>query len=158
MASLTVAVPEDSKQNIESVVSINAPLEKVFDAHVNPDLFTKWFMRGNEVNVKHYEGKTGGSWHIAEKAEDGTEYDFCGSYHEVATNERIIWTFEFLGMPERGHVSIERIDFKKINDNTTEIHMHSTFMSQADRDGMIQSGMEDGYRESVEALGRLLEK
>lgn len=158
MASLTVTVPEDSTQNIVSVVNVKAPLEKVFEAHVNPDLFTKWFMRGNEVIVKKYEGRTGGSWHIAEKDPEGNEYDFCGSYHEVAENERIIWTFEFLGMPERGHVSIERIDFKKIDEDITEIHMHSTFMSQADRDGMIQSGMEAGFRESVEALGKLLEK
>ncbi len=86
-------------------------------------------MRGNEVLVKYYDGKTGGSWHIAEKDPEGNEYDFCGSYHEVATNERIIWTFEFLGMPERGHVSIERMDFVKVDDSTTEIHYHSTFMS-----------------------------
>lgn len=158
MATLKVTVPKDSTQNIESVVSINAPLEKVFEAHINPELFTKWFMRGHEVIVKHYEGKTGGAWHIAEKDTDGTEYDFCGSYHEIALNERIIWTFEFLGMPERGHVSLERMDFVRVSDNETEIKIHSTFMKQADRDGMIESGMESGYRESIEALGRLLEK
>ena len=158
MATLKITVPEDSTQNIEGLVSINAPLEKVFEAHINEDLFTKWFMRGNEVVVKHYDGKSGGSWHIAEKDKEGNEYDFCGTYHEVALNERIIWTFEFLGMPERGHVSIERINFVREDDNASEIHYLSTFMSQADRDGMIQSGMEDGFRESVEALGRLLEK
>lgn len=40
---------------------------------------------------------------------------------------------------------------------TNEIHTHSTAMSQSDRDGMVASGMESGWRQSVEALGKLLE-
>jgi hypothetical protein len=30
-------------------------------------------------------------------------------------------------------------------------------MNQEDRDGMVASGMESGWRQSVEALGKLLE-
>ena len=60
--------------------------------------------------------RSGGSWHLTEKSAEG-EYSFCGSYHEVAKNERI-WTFEFLGMPERGHVALERMDLVRIDDNT----------------------------------------
>lgn len=157
MATLKVIIPEDSKQNIEGVTTIKAPLEKVFEAHTNLDLFKQWYMRGNEAIVTKFDPVSGGSWHFGEKAEDGNVYDFCGTYHEVAPNERIVWTFEFLGMPERGHVSIERMDFIKVDDNTTEIRTHSTFMSEADRTGMLENGMEQGWRETVEALGALVE-
>jgi len=156
MAKLHIEAPENS-QNILSTVTINAPLEKVFEAYTKQELFTQWFMRGNEVIVDKFDAVDGGAWKIGEKAEDGKVYDFGGTFHEVAENERIVWTFEFMGMPERGHVSIERSDFVKINDTTTEVKAVSTFFSVKDRDGMIASGMEDGFRQSVEALGRLVE-
>ncbi len=158
MAKLEVKVPEDSKQNIETIVQINAPIEKVFEAYTDVDLITKWFMRGNDTVVHKFEATTGGSWHITEKSDDGAEYEFCGSYHEVAKNERIIWTFEFLGMPERGHVSLEKMDFIKVEDNTTDIRSVSTFQTAEDRDGMVSSGMEKGMKQGIDALGELLEK
>jgi uncharacterized protein YndB with AHSA1/START domain len=60
------------------MVSVNAPLEKVFEAHIKHELFTKWFTRGSEVFVKKFVATTGGSWEIAERAKDGKIYSFCG--------------------------------------------------------------------------------
>lgn len=158
MATLKVEVPENS-QNILSTVTVKAPLEKVFEAYTNKDLFIRWFLTpgDNEIIGDTFNAVTGGSWQLGEKSSDGEVAEFCGSFHEVAKNERIIWTFEFLGLPERGHVSIEKQDFVAISENVTEIRALSTFFSREDRDGMIASGMEDGFRQSVEALGRLLE-
>jgi uncharacterized protein YndB with AHSA1/START domain len=156
MAHLKVTILENS-QNILGTVTINASLEKVFEAYIKEELFTKWWCRGNPMKVYHFDCQDGGSWHIAEQAEDGNEYEFTGCFHEVAQNRRIVQTFEFLGMPERGHVMLEKAEFVAINEHTTEIHTHSTAMSQEDRDGMVESGMESGWRQSVEALGQLLE-
>jgi hypothetical protein len=52
---------------------------------------------------------------------------------------------------------LERADFLAVDDRTTEIRTLSTAQSREDRDGMVASGMESGWRESVEALGRLVE-
>ena len=112
MAKLTLTVPEQS-QNIQGVAVIKAPLEKVFEAHTNADLFKQWFARGNDATIHKFDARSGGAWHLTEKSAEG-EYSFCGSYHEVAKNERIIWTFEFLGLPERGHVAIERMDLVRM--------------------------------------------
>ncbi len=106
--------------------------------------------------VNKFEGKTGGTWDIAEKSADGNEWGFYGVYHEIAPNERIIWTFEFMGMPERGHVSLEKMEFETVGDGGTRMKSISTFLTKADRDGMVSSGMEDGWRQSVEALGKLV--
>ena len=154
MANLKVTVPENS-QNILGTVTISAPLEKVFEAYTQKELFAKWWCRGNLMKIYHFNCQSGGSWHIAEQTEDGKEYVFTGSFHEVATNERIVQTFEFLGMPERGHVMLEKAEFVAIDDSTTEIRTHSTAFSQAERDGMVASGMESGWRQSVEALEKL---
>jgi uncharacterized protein YndB with AHSA1/START domain len=109
------------------------------------------------MTVHHFDGSAGGRWHIAELSEDDNEHEFMGSFHEIARNERIVQTFEYLGMPERGHVALERADFIAIDDSTTEIRALSTFQRIEDRDGMIEHGMEAGWRQSIEALGRLVE-
>jgi uncharacterized protein YndB with AHSA1/START domain len=157
MATLKVTIPENS-QNIEGVATIAAPLEKVFEAHTDPELFAQWWGRGNPMNVQHFVCQDGGAWHVMEHAPDGTEHEFAGSFYEVKACERIVQTFEYLGMPERGHVLLQRTAFLAVDANTTEIRTLSTAQSQADHDGMLASGMESGWRESVEALGTLLEK
>ena len=156
MANLKVTVPEYS-QNILGAVTINAPLKKVFEAYTQEDLFASWWCRGNPMKVYHFDCKDGGSWHIVEQSEDGNEYEFTGCFHEVAQDKRIVQTFEFLGMPERGHVMLEKAEFVAIDEHTTEIRTHSTAMTVADRDEMVASGMESGWQQSVEALGRLVE-
>jgi hypothetical protein len=42
--------------------------------------------------------------------------------------------------------------------NRSRITIHSVFQSVADRDGMIQSGMERGVNEGYERLDEILEK
>jgi uncharacterized protein YndB with AHSA1/START domain len=156
MAHLKVTVPENS-QNILGIVTINATLEKVFQAYIKEELFAKWWCRGKKMKVYRFDCKDGGSWHIAEQSSDGNEYEFTGCFHEVTKDRRIVQTFEFLGMPERGHVMLEKIEFVAVDEHTTEIRTHSTAMNQQDRDSMVASGMESGWRQSIEALGKLLE-
>ncbi len=158
MATLKVELPENS-QNILGTTTINAPLEKVFRAYVDKDMFSKW-IGGDiaaKVNVDTFDARSGGSWHMANTDKEDNVWQFGGSYHEVAKNERIIWTFEFLGMPVRGHVALERMDFVRVDDNTTEIRTTSTYQSVAERDNMVESGMEDGWRSSVETLEKVLQ-
>lgn len=138
MVHLKVIVSENS-QNILGSVTINASLGRVFEAYTKEELFASWWCRGNPMKVYHFDCKDGGSWHIAERSEDGNEYEFTGCFHEVAKDERIVQTFEFLGMPERGHVMLEKAEFVAIDEHTTEIRTHSTAMSQEDRDGLEDS-------------------
>ena len=154
MARLTVRFAGDS-QNIESEVVVKAPVEKVFVAHTDADLFAKWWARGNQMKVHTFAAIDGGSWHITEISDHG-EFSFFGTFHEVARNTRIVQTFEFLGMNERGHVALERADFTSTAPDETRISIVSTYQSIDDAKAMVESGMEDGFRESVYALGALL--
>jgi uncharacterized protein YndB with AHSA1/START domain len=156
MATLKVKSPENS-QNIEGVATIRAPLAKVFRAYTDPKLFAQWWCRGNPMEIYRFDCRDGGGWHIAEVA-PGSRHEFFGCFHEVTENSRIIQTFEYMGMPERGHVLLERADFVALDANTTEIRSLATAQTLADRDGMVQSGMEAGWSQSVKALGKLLEQ
>jgi len=157
MATLKVKIPENT-QNIEGVATIKAPLAKVFGAYTDPKQFAQWWGRGNPMKIHRFDCRDGGGWQVAEISPDGAEHAFFGCFHEVTENARIIQTFEYMGMPERGHVLLERADFVAVDANTTEIRTLGTAQTLADRDGMVQSGAEAGWRKSVDALGKLLEK
>ena len=70
--------------------------------------------------------------------------------------ERIIGTFEFDGLPERGHVILGTTRFEELPGGRTRLVHQSVFQSVADRDGMIQSGMERGVDEGYEKLDAVL--
>ncbi|MCW3120250.1 MAG: ATPase, partial [Chitinophagaceae bacterium] len=72
-------------------------------------------------------------------------------------HERIIQTFEFEGLPEKGHVAMETPRFESLPGNRTRVSVQSVFQSVADRDGMVMSGMERGVNDSHERLDELFE-
>jgi hypothetical protein len=54
------------------------------------------------------------------------------------------------------HVVLETARFEALPGNRTKLSIQSVFQSVADRDGMLQSGMERGVNESYEHLNELL--
>jgi len=78
--------------------------------------------------------------------------------HEITAPERIIGTFEFEGLPEKGHVILQTARFVAMPGNRTLLTSQSVFQSVADRDGMLQSGMEMCVNDSYDRLDELLEK
>jgi uncharacterized protein YndB with AHSA1/START domain len=136
--------------------TFDAPRELVYKAFTDPDAVPQWWgQRASETIVDRLEARPGGSWRFVQRAEDGNEYGFHGVYHEATASERIVYTFEFEGMP--GHVLLETITFEE-QDGKTHMTDISVFQSVADRDGMLQSGMEGGAAESLDRLDEFLAK
>lgn len=73
----------------------------------------------------------------------------------MAENERIIWTFEFLNIPEHGHVALVKMTFRAVDDHATENHTVSTYQSIEDRDAMVATVMEESWRESLDGLEKV---
>jgi uncharacterized protein YndB with AHSA1/START domain len=73
----------------------------------------------------------------------------------VVSHERLVFTFEFEDTP--GHVLLVTETFAE-HDGKTWLANQSIFQSVADRDEMIQSGIEAGATESRQRLAELLEK
>ena len=67
--------------------------------------------------------------------------------------ERLVYTFEFEGLP--GHVLVETVRLEE-HDGKTTMTTTALFDSREDRDGMLQSGMEAGANESLDRLAELL--
>jgi uncharacterized protein YndB with AHSA1/START domain len=149
---------EPGKQEIIITREFDAPRELVFKAFTDPELYVQWLgPRGLTMTLEKFEPRNGGSWRYIQKDADGNEYAFHGVIHEVLPPERIIDTFEFEGLPEKGHVILEVARFEELPGSRTKLTSQSVFLSLADRDGMLQSGMEEGVNDSYERLDELLE-
>jgi uncharacterized protein YndB with AHSA1/START domain len=132
----------------------DAPVEKVFRAHTDPDLISRWLgPRSLEMRIDRYDCRTGGSYrYLHVRGTD--EFGFHGSFHEVRPNELIVQTFTFEGDPDG--VALERIMFTDLGDGRTRLTSTSLVDSFAARDAFVASGMEVGVRESYERLDEVL--
>ena len=156
MANKTVVAAEPGKQELFITREFDAPRELVFRAHTDPELYVQWVGPNDlEMTVQKLDAKDGGTFEFTHKRGDDS-YRFFGSYHEVLEPERIIGTFEFDGLPERGHVIMGKTTFEELPNGRTKLVHQSVFFSVADRDGMVQSGMERGVSEGYEKLDELI--
>lgn len=136
----------------------DAPRELVFQAFTDPELVPQWWgPRRLSTLVEKMDVRAGGQWRFINQDPDGNEYGFHGVYHEVCAPERIIDTFEFEGLPEAGHVCLETLTLEALPGGRTRLTAQSVFQSVADRDGALQSGMEEGLNDSYARLTELLE-
>jgi uncharacterized protein YndB with AHSA1/START domain len=133
-----------------------APRELVFKAHVDPVLYAQWLgPRSHTMQMDVFEPRDGGRYRYHTEAE-GQEVGFSGVFHEVTAPERIISTWEFEGLPERGHIELTRLLFEDLPGGRSRLTSYSIYFSVEDRDGAMQSGMEVGVVEGYERLDEVL--
>ena len=139
---------------VRIVREFDAPREKVFRAHTDPDLVVRWLgPRDLEMRIDHYDCRTGGSYRYLHVRGD-EEYAFRGCFHVVRAADLIVQTFEFEGMPDG--VALERLVLEDLGGGRTRIVGTSLVDSFAARDAFLASGMEHGVRESYERLDEVL--
>jgi uncharacterized protein YndB with AHSA1/START domain len=149
---------EPNKQETFVTREFDAPRALVYKAHIDPKLYTQWLgPHGYEIILEEFEPISGGKYRYINKDNEGNQYAFRGTFHTM-TEELMIQTFEFEGMPEPGHVVLDTMRLEELPNNRTKVTIHSVFQSVADRDGMVQSGMESGINDGYEKLDDLLKK
>lgn len=155
----TTFTVEPNRNDIISERTFNAPRDKVFNAFVDPELVKQWWGgRKYKTEIEVYEPRAGGSWKMVQTDPDGNKWTFHGVIHEMNKEEyRAIQTFEFDGLPEKGHVAMDTMTLTE-KDGKTLMRTISVFQTVADRDGMIASGMEEGNNEGLDVLAELVEE
>ncbi|MBI1307942.1 MAG: ATPase [Bacteroidetes bacterium] len=154
----TLITADPGKQELFIVREFNASRELVFRAFSEADLIARWLgPRELKTRIEKHDNRTHGSWRYIHYDDAGNEYAFNGVIHEVAAPERIIRTFEFEGMPETGHVSIEFLTLETLEGNRCRATIQAIYRSVEDRDGHIVSGMERGVLDSHSRLDELLD-
>lgn len=132
----------------------DAPVERVFRAWVDPDLFVRWVgPRSIDTTIDVWDARTGGSWRYTSRRGDEV-YGFYGSFHEVRPSERLVQTFTWDGAPDG--VSLETMTFEDLGDGRTRTVGLSVVESFEIRDMILASGMDTGIVEGYEKLDELL--
>ncbi len=140
---------------IEIVREFDAPVERVFRAHVDPELVQQWLgPRRLTMRMEHWDIRRGGSYRYLHVDTDGTEYGFWGAVHDVRPNELISQTFGFDGAPD--DPTFDKATFEDLGDGRTRLHAQSLVDSIEDRDAWLRSGMEVGVNEGYAKLDRML--
>ena len=154
----TIITVEPGKQELFITREFDAPRALVYKAHIDPNLYIQWLgPRGYEMILETFEPHNGGRYRYIHKDQHGNEFGFHGVFHEIS-EDLLIQTFEFEGLPERGHVILDTMRLEELPSNRTRATIQSVYQSVSDRDGMVQSGMERGVNEGYERLDELLAK
>jgi uncharacterized protein YndB with AHSA1/START domain len=153
-ASDTTTFSTPSDREIVMTRIFDAPRELVFKAYTDPNAIPQWWgPRRYTTTVDQMDVRPGGAWRFVNQGPDGSEFAFRGEYREIIPPERLVYTFEFEGMP--GHILVETITFEE-HDGKTTLTNTSLFDSIEERDGMLASGMTEGATESMDRLAEYL--
>ena len=150
----TRIVADPTLPTVVIIREFDAPPERVFRAHTDPELVAQWLgPRRLTMRIEEYDARTGGSYRYVHHDDDGNEYGFRGVFHEVRPVDRIVQTFSFDGYPDS--VSLEILVLEDLG-GRTRLTGTSVLDSLEARNGMVASGMEVGIREGYERLDELL--
>jgi uncharacterized protein YndB with AHSA1/START domain len=155
MTAYTLSTSLPSPTEIVLTRQVDAPRDLVWRAFTEADLIAQWWgSRDSTTVIDKFDLRPGGAWRFISTTADGTEYAFRGEFLEIQPPERVVWTFEYEGMP--GHICTDAVTFTELGPGKTLITDLSTFPSQEERDGMLETGMAEGAAESYDRLEELL--
>jgi len=129
---------EDNKQEIMITREFDLPLELLFKAYEDPQIFEQWM----GTKVLKLENRKHGSYAF-ETSHNGTVmFSANGTIHEFLPNQRITRTFEMenTSFP----VQLEYLTFKKINEERSILQMHIVFQSVEFRNQLLQMPFAQG--------------
>ena len=157
MTGTTVVTATPGTPFLEIERTFDAPPERVFAAHIDPELVVRWLGPDRlTMHIERWETADGGGWRFVHTDPEGGTYGFHGVFHGSPSVEGgLLWTFEFEGAP--GHVSLEHVAFEPAPHGGTTLRVHAVYQSVEARDAVIASGMEGGLDQGYRRLDGLLD-
>ena len=118
-------IVDDKLPVVRIIREFDAPVAKVFRAHVEPELFARWnWPEGYSVQFDQYDCRTGGAYRITMSGPE-IQGSVHGSFHDVITNELIVQTFAPDGAGD--FVVLEKHRFEDLGDGRTRVHFRETY-------------------------------
>jgi uncharacterized protein YndB with AHSA1/START domain len=146
-----VTLPADNQILITREFS--APRRLVWKAYTTPDLVKRWWSgQKGTVTSADIDLRVGGRWRYVMVADGGFEVAFRGEFREIVPDERLVNTEIFEGIPDADdHAGLVTVTLTE-KDGRTFMDMLCEYRDKTDRDAVIDSGMESGMQESMDAL------
>jgi len=120
MEQKTKVHAEDGRQEIIITREFDLPLELLFKAYEEPELFEQWM----GTKVLKMENKKHGSYAFETSHDGNVVFRANGTIHEFVSNQRITRTFEMENTPfpvQIEYLSVKTNPWKKITNGCTHV-------------------------------------
>lgn len=150
--SAVVTLPTDTTICITR--SFEASVERVWEALTTPRHVLRWWgpswcpLVSCEIDLR-----PGGDWRYVARGQDGTELAWHGTFREIVAPHRSVSTEVFEGFPDAATLNTTTLTHAGGITTVETLVEHS---SRENRDGHLQSGMEDGMQDTFDRLEELL--
>jgi len=143
---------EDGKQELMITREFDLPLELLFKAYAEAELFEQWM----GTKVLKLESRKHGSYQFETTDPKGNKHRFNGSIHDFLPNKKIIRTFEMENTPFG--VQLEIYEFEELTPDTSKLTMHVIYESVAQRDQVLQLPFAQGINMAHNRIQDILSK
>jgi len=143
---------EDGKQELMITREFDLPLELLFKAYAEAELFEQWM----GTKVLKLESRKHGSYQFETTDPKGNKHRFNGSIHDFLPNKKIIRTFEMENTPFG--VQLEIYEFEELTPDTSKLTMHVVYESVAQRDQVLQLPFAQGINMAHNRIQDILSK
>ncbi|RDC58220.1 ATPase [Pedobacter chinensis] len=152
MEQKTKVNAENDKQEIVITREFDLPLELLFKAYQEPELFEEWM----GTKVLKMENKKHGSYAFETSHNGNVVFRANGTIHEFVPNQKITRTFEMENTPFP--VQLEYLTFEKLTDETSKLTMHILFKSIEFRNQLLQMPFTQGINMAHNRLQEIVNK
>lgn len=156
MEQKTTVNAEDGSQEIFITREFDLPVELLFKAHVEPEIFEQWMSHEyGTTKVLKWENHKHGSWRFHTiDAQENVLFAANGVFHAVVPNNRIIRTFEMENTSF--DAQLEFLEFEKLTDTTSKLSMQTVFKSAALRNQLLKMPFAQGLNMAHNRLQKIL--
>ncbi len=152
MERKTIVNAEEGKQEIIITREFDLPLELLFQAYDDPELFEQWM----GTKVLKMENKKHGSYSFETSHNGNVVFRANGTIHEFIPNQKITRTFEMENTPFP--VQLEFLEFEKLTNDTSKLTMQILFKSVEFRNQLLQMPFAKGINMAHNRLQEIVIK
>jgi uncharacterized protein YndB with AHSA1/START domain len=141
------------KPSLTIVRRLKAPPARVYAAWTRPELMARWWgPDAGPVLSAETDPRVNGRFRVVFQTLDGQTHDCRGEYREVEVDRKLVFTWEWVTLPERR--SLVTISLRAIEAGTEMTFTHAQFFDEAARDGH-QAGWSGAFEKLDAVLAEL---
>lgn len=147
---VNVSLPSD--REIQFTCRLPRRAETLFEAWTRPEHLRAWWgCEGSSVTHCAIDLRIGGAWSLVMRMSDGSDHPFDGIYREIERPRRLVFSERYI-MPQFGNPEwLTTVTFAP-SDGATLLTHTILHKSQAQRDGHLQAGMQEGMIQTLRRL------
>lgn len=151
--------PKTVGREVHLTHSISAPRGLVFKAWTDPKYLAEWWGPNGFTNpVCEADARPGGEIRIHMRGPDGTVHPMTGVYQELVEPRRLV--FLTAALDSGGHPLFEILNTVILAEEAgkTKLMLHARVVKSTDNVDRYLDGMETGWNQSLERLGKFVVK